>query len=610
MEDKIKLVIIDSGVCKNHIVFKNSSFKGIFIKQNYKENKIEISHDIEDKIGHGTAITYILSSLRKHVDIYIVKIFNDEMDVDYDTYIAALQYINNNLHPDILHLSNGISMCNDIEELRKTCDLLTNNGTIIIAAFDNSGCISYPAAFPNVIGVDMTLNCKKVTDFEFVKKSIVNIRAAAVTQTLPWKDGKYQLVSGSSFIAPYITILIVDLLKKGINNLNNILDELSKKAIRIYEEQKYEEIENCFKINKAIVFPFNKEIHSLVRYSELLSFKLIGVYDSKYFSNINKKTSELLNSKLRNDYIVKNIDSIDWNSDFDTIILGHTREIEKLTGKNYKSYVIRKAINNGKNIYAFDDLKNYSSLLKEMKDKKLKVYTPKILEVNVPKNRFGKLYRIGKPTLGIFGTTSKQGKFTLQLELRKRFLENGFTVGQLGTEPSSLLFGMDKSYPMGYDSTVEVKDYDAITMINTLMHEIEIKNPDIIIVGSQSQTIPYESDNLKYISLSQFCFINGCDPDGYILVVNYYDEIEYIIRTINYLENLTVHAYVLGIVMFPFDNNLQWSVLGNKKYKVDKVEIERKRSQIINNTKKNVYILDKKDELDQLFNTCIKYYSS
>ena len=43
---------------------------------------------------------------------------------------------------------------------------------------------------------------------------------------------------------------------------------------------------------------------------------------------------------------------------------------------------------------------------------------------NVLRNRFGILYRIELPVLNIFGTSSKQGKFTLQLYCRPP----GFTL--------------------------------------------------------------------------------------------------------------------------------------------------------------------------------------
>jgi len=46
---------------------------------------------------------------------------------------------------------------------------------------------------------------------------------------------------------------------------------------------------------------------------------------------------------------------------------------------------------------------------------------------------FGKLYKNDIPILGIFGTRSKQGKWSLQMELRKRLLADGYVVGLLGT---------------------------------------------------------------------------------------------------------------------------------------------------------------------------------
>lgn len=46
------------------------------------------------------------------------------------------------------------------------------------------------------------------------------------------------------------------------------------------------------------------------------------------------------------------------------------------------------------------------------------------------------IYFISISILGIFGIDIDQGNFTIQLKLRKRFLEAGHNVGQLGTEPN------------------------------------------------------------------------------------------------------------------------------------------------------------------------------
>ena len=107
------------------------------------------------------------------------------------------------------------------------------------------------------------------------------------------------------------------------------------------------------------------------------------------------------------------------------------------------------------------------------------------------------------PILCVTGTSSKQGKFTTQLKLREKFQKMGYKVGQLGTVPSSQLFGIDEVYPMGYGSTAYLDGMDEIVMINYLLNKIQKKRPDIILVGSQSQTIPYDSGNLRYMPIHQ-----------------------------------------------------------------------------------------------------------
>ena len=50
---------------------------------------------------------------------------------------------------------------------------------------------------------------------------------------------------------------------------------------------------------------------------------------------------------------------------------------------------------------------------------------------DVPQNRFGKLRKTGMPVIMVCGTSSKQGKFHVQLELRKRFLQDGYIIFQV-----------------------------------------------------------------------------------------------------------------------------------------------------------------------------------
>ena len=78
------------------------------------------------------------------------------------------------------------------------------------------------------------------------------------------------------------------------------------------EEVSEEKEEKVFeyKIDRAVIFPFNKEMHNFVRYPELLDFKVMEVYDTKYSSNVGRKTTDVMIDKSVKEYCIKNIDDI------------------------------------------------------------------------------------------------------------------------------------------------------------------------------------------------------------------------------------------------------------------------------------------------------------
>ena len=76
--------------------------------------------------------------------------------------------------------------------------------------------------------------------------------------------------------------------------------------------------------------------------------------------------------------------------------------------------MINKCAEYGKKIYSFDDIsvcsENFGTI---------ECYTPQIIQDNIPYNCNGKLRQIGKPILCIAGTSSRQGKYSLQLDLKR-----------------------------------------------------------------------------------------------------------------------------------------------------------------------------------------------
>lgn len=541
----IRIVILDSGVRMSHPRLNNCKISGYNINNN--------SRDIEDYLGHGTAIAGIINQHVPQAEIFMIKIFDHDYTIEFDDLYRALEYINENVNFDILNLSIGVTECFDHKRLENICCCLSQKG-IIISAFDNFGAISYPAAYSCVIGVDSNSQYTKPFDYDFVDDMIINIRAKGGNQRLLWSDPDYMIQSGSSFACAHVTGLVAKIMRGHRMRMQDVLAKLRNYATVVFESCTYFDNMPNFKIEKAICFPYNKEIDTLCRNESLLNFELVGIYDSRYSMNLGKT----IKSKKK----IKNIEKLDWSGDFDTVILGHLSELMKIVKVDYYKYIKELCVKYNKNLFQFDPIKNTK-----------KIYSPNILTKHIPPLNWGKLYMLGKPVIAVLGTSSRQGKFSLQLALRKEFSLYGYTVGQLGTEPQSFLFGFDESFPCGFGTDLNLNEQVAISYINHLLHKIEVKNPDVIIVGGQSGVLPYAMYNIGNNSPYQRELLLAANPDAIILCINYYDDVEYIERSIKYIESLST-SKVIALSMFPFDKAFSWSVVSGNFRPIEESVLE------------------------------------
>lgn len=417
------------------------------------------------------------------------------------------------------------------------------------------------------------------------------------------KNNKYIDVVGSSFSAPYITRLIAENIMLGniSCHLDDVLSFLKSGAKKVYCPERQTPIESPFHIDKAVFFPYNKEISTLLMNADSLNCEPIGVFDVKYLGNIGKDLCNRDGTHL----IIDQIDAIPWESDFDTIILGHLNELSNIAKKDYKKKVIEKSIAYKKNIYSFDDISD--ELKAQIDAAGLKLYTPIITKNNVPFNYEGKLRQIGKPILCVAGTSPKQGKFSLQLQLKKS-LSKLVRVGLLATEPSGYLVGANVVFPMGYSSTVKLENgNDYISTVNYAMGIIEDEGVDLIITGLQSQTIPMQLSCQSDMVLFNHYYLLGANPDAAILMVNIFDDYDYIRRTIQYLENIII-CDVIALVVFPIKRTFKWNTLGNLSVRYDDATVKKFKEQLKTTFQKNAYVLGDKKDMDLLSNHCLNYF--
>lgn len=383
---RVKIAIIDSGINCNHPLIQRCKISSKSIAIHYQEARIKKSNDINDNFGHGTAVCGILAKLIPEAEFIVIKIFDHaDLQAEEEQLLTALEYVINEVKCDIVHMSLGIVTYSAI--LHELCKKLVKQKVILISAYDNAGAISYPAAFPEVIGVDSDIRCTRWDDFLVIEGENDNITVYAKggNHRLAWSDPQYIISQGSSFSSAYVTAYIAKMLSVGIEE-KSIIYKLKKKAKK---QRKIEKIDSPqltsipFTIHHAVIYPYNKEMHSLVNYAKNLDFKIDAVCDSKYTGRIGKKVQSL---DKTSSYQIMSLEQVEWK-DIDTLILGHMNELEEKIGAKLKDEVINLCIKNKINIYSFDE---DDISCDKFQNEDIKIYIPRLTDVEYTKIYDGK----------------------------------------------------------------------------------------------------------------------------------------------------------------------------------------------------------------------------
>lgn len=208
MRNKIKVAVVDSGIDSNHPLLKGSVKDGVEIYLD-KDGKIKYGKNYSDVHGHGTAVAGIIKKICPDVELYSVKILDEELKSYGILLIESIKWcIRNNMK--VINLSLGTENKKWKKKLQKICNKAYNKGIIIVAASPNKK-KSYPAILPNVIGV-ISENNKK--------------------EKVAWIKGKNKFVRITpSFAAAKITGLTAKhLLKEPSLNFNIIKNILQKEG--------------------------------------------------------------------------------------------------------------------------------------------------------------------------------------------------------------------------------------------------------------------------------------------------------------------------------------------------------------------------------------------
>lgn len=593
----MKIAVLDSGLSINSSLAKEMNFSGgVEIYEEHRE--VKIRYGAIDDLGHGTSVASYIKKLYNECEIIPVKIISNNMLANSNVMCSALEYIYRNINCDIINISAGVVSCDKKNRLYNICKSLVERNTIIVAAYDNGGAISFPATFDCVIGVDGVREKWKPNQFKKVQHNVSDYVFELKENRLPSLDNKTEICSGNSFIAPIVTAKVARLISMGYNTFDKVVAQLDSEASALYSNRKYINREIPFEINRAIVFPYNKEMRVIAHNEDLLKFVIHNYFDLKYSRNVGKTTLGIENNEKTK--IIYDFDALNWHEDFDTVILGHTSTMSNAIGRNLEFEIINMCKKFGKKLFSCHDIRFYNDSLGG-----LKYYCPYV--DFSPKPEFIKMCVVGVPVLGIVGTGSNQGKFTIQLGLRRELLSRGYKLAQLGTEPTSQLFGMDCVYPMGHESSVYPKGFDAILELNHMMSYMDSKNPDIIIFGNQANTVPFHVGGPQDYPIVQHELILGCQADAYILCVSEDATMQYIKRIISYLEGV-YNSKVIAIVLSTLSTKYRWSTISSGFSEMSPCVKEEIIMDLAQNFNLPTFSLNDKDLYYNLTNSVIEFF--
>ncbi|GHU39831.1 hypothetical protein FACS1894193_00970 [Bacilli bacterium] len=572
----MRIAIIDSGIGKK--IDTNSNVKEAYRLEKKGSQCFLISEESIDLLGHGTAISEIIVSENPEVELISIRIYEKFLEVDEESLFFVLEYINNNIEVDIINISAGITYLSNYERLNEICNKLHKNGIIVISAFDNNGAISFPAAFENVLGIDVE-NRKGKNGIIDINHSIVNLVVDDRYYRTLWNQTP-TIIKGTSFACAYVT----GILSKYICDHSEEKAVLSLKKTLAVEKREIKKSESFpkpnFEIKKAIVFPINKESKSFLRFRNQLKFEVVGLYDEKILGKIGQEISSLK---------IKSYDDIEWTEDFDTIILSYSKDIASLTGREYQAEILENARKHNKNIYSFEKIFSDRS----------NVFYPTLTNDMVPFYNISKLHKTTIPVVGVFGTSSKQGKFTLQQHIISRINEIGYRTGFISTEPSGYLLDADFVFHYGYSAELSLDLRDYISILNEMVWKIQLKNKDIIISGAQSGIQNYNDSRVTDFNLEQQSILLGLNPDFSILCVNPHDELEYIKKSINYINSIC-NSDVKAIVVFPVKAEKTITGLGYITKELCQEKIESIKRSLTTQLGLPTFAISQKKDMDKI----------
>lgn len=468
------------------------------------------------------------------------------------------------LDVEVINISMGTTVFSNRESLDEICELCKRKGILIVCAESPEGSATMPWACKGIIRV-------RATDgnsyFATISKNfkIPTVEISGSIYRIVTREGRNFFATGNSYAAPFF----ITYLYKFINNksrvsffdaINMCFERYCDNAFGFLTDIKVTHINNnleyipnsTLKLGKIVIAPFSKEMHVLIRNAKRLGGEVVGVIDPVKNFNINKDPGDILNIEPLNIKITKSLYEI--QKEANKLVIGYTDEIEKYDKYFSLDNLLEENLKHLR-LHVFSFVPPDKKWIIAYHKEGIKLEYPTLINSeNYLKllNTVHPKVSIYKPVVAVFGTSSSQGKVTLQMNIKNAFEEKGFRPFYISTENHGSLLGADFTFASGYgsDRIVSLDSDKCISFLNHIMsYADDLPGYDLFLVGNQSWLVPYSKEQTFMRSA---ILLEGVKPDMAVLVVNpLIDPYDYIKDTIFALKAI----YKCQVIALAFSNN-------------------------------------------------------
>ena len=196
----VDIALIDSGINAGHSHVGWIAGGVAFHPE--PDGEVREDPDVQDSIGHGTAIAGIIRERVPEARIYALKIFHEDLRAPAVLLTSALQWaIDRNMK--IIHLSLGAEREKGGERLSELCRAAYKRNLVVVAAARSPHDVVCPSSFDTVIGVYWNRACVP-QGLIYHSDNPVEFGACGFPRELPGLPPEFNF-RGSSFAAAHVT---------------------------------------------------------------------------------------------------------------------------------------------------------------------------------------------------------------------------------------------------------------------------------------------------------------------------------------------------------------------------------------------------------------------